>query len=104
MLYIPTIDFKFRNRLKWRPVKHIFCPALKIVENKRTNGPVNAHLRTGIYKIGQGHPKVMIYINFVELLSLMLLAKFQNHRPSGTGEEDFKGFLLFIAMAAILVM
>ena len=57
--------------------------------NKRTNGPVNAHLRTGIYKIGQGHPKVMIYINFVELLSLMLHAKFQNHRPSGSGEEDF---------------
>ena len=73
-------------------------------KNKRTNGPVNAHLRTGIYKIGQGHPKVMIYINFVELLSLMLHAKFQNHRPSGSGEEDFRGFLLFIAMAAILVM
>ena len=69
-----------------------------------TRGPVNAHLRTGIYKISQGHPKVMIYINFVELLSLMLHAKFQNHRPSGSGEEDFKGFLLFIAMAAILVM
>ena len=60
--------------------------------NKRANGPVNAHLRTGIYKIGQGYPKVMIYINFVELLSLMLHAKFQNHRPSGSGEEDFKGF------------
>ena len=78
-----------------------------IIINKRTNGPVNAHLRTGIYKIRQGHPKVMIYINFVELLSLMLHAKFQNHRPSGSGEEDFEGFfffLLFIAMAAILVM
>ena len=45
----------------------------------------------------------MIYINFVELLSLMLHAKFQNQRPSGSGEEDFKGFfLLFIAMAAII--
>ena len=34
----------------------------------------------------------MIYIGFVELLSLMLHAKFQNHRPSGSGEEeDFKG-------------
>ena len=32
---------------------------------------------------------VMIYINFVELLSLMLHAKFQNHRPSGSGKEDF---------------
>ena len=31
----------------------------------------------------------MIYVNFVELLSLMLHAKFQNHRPSGFGKEDF---------------
>ena len=41
------------------------------------------------HKIGQGHPKVMIYIYFAELLSLMLHAKFQNHRPSGSGEKDF---------------
>ena len=40
-------------------------------------------------KISQGHPKVMIYINFVELLSLMLHTKFQDHRPSGSGKEDF---------------
>ena len=46
----------------------------------------------------------MIYINFVELLPLTLHARFQNHKPSGSGEEDFKRFLLFIAMAAILVM
>ena len=39
-------------------------------------------------KIGQGHPRVMIYINFVELYSLMLQAKFQNHRSSGSEEED----------------
>ena len=32
---------------------------------------------------------VMIYINFEELHCLMLHAKFQNHRPSSTGEEDF---------------
>ena len=38
---------------------------------------------------GQCHPKVMIYINFVELHTLMLHDKFQNHRPSGSGEEDF---------------
>ena len=31
----------------------------------------------------------MIYINVVELHCLMLHAKFQNHRPSGSGEEDF---------------
>ena len=30
----------------------------------------------------------MIYINSVELHSLMLHAKFQNHRPSGSGEEE----------------
>ena len=55
-------------------------------------------------KIGQGHCRVMIYINFVELHCLLLHAKFQNHRPSESGEEDFQRFLLFIAMAAILVM
>ena len=34
---------------------------------------------------------VMIYINFVELLSLMLHAKFNllDPRPSGSREEDF---------------
>ena len=31
----------------------------------------------------------MIYINFVEFVSLMLHAKIQIHRPSGSGEEDF---------------
>ena len=31
----------------------------------------------------------MIYINFVEFLFVMLYAKFQNHRPSGSGEEVF---------------
>ena len=34
----------------------------------------------------------MIYINFVELHSLLHHAKFQNHRPSGSEEEDFKSF------------
>ena len=33
--------------------------------------------------------RVMIYTNFVELHCLMLHAKFQNHRPSGSGVEDF---------------
>ena len=46
---------------------------------------------------------VMIYTNFEEVHCLMRHAKFQNHIPSGSG-EDFKRFLLFIAMAAILVM
>ena len=34
----------------------------------------------------------------------MLHAKFQDHRTSGSGEEDFQRFLLYIGMVAILVM
>ena len=34
----------------------------------------------------------------------MLHAKFQDHRTSGSGEEDFKRFLPYMGMAAILVM
>ena len=55
---------------------------------------MNAHLISGptvstkTSKIGQGQPRVIIYINFVELESPMLCAKFQDHRTSGSGEED----------------
>ena len=42
-------------------------------------------------KIGHGHPSIMVYINFVELLSLIFHAKFQNHRTSVL-EKIFKGF------------
>ena len=64
-----------------------------------TNGPVNAHLISGPTgstkknKIGQSHPRVIIYINFVGLKSPILHAKFQDHRTSGSEEEDFKRFL-----------
>ena len=34
----------------------------------------------------------------------MLQVKFQDHRTSGTGEEDFLSFLPYMGMAAILVM
>ena len=34
----------------------------------------------------------------------MLHAKFQDHRTSGSGEEDFLRFLRYMGMAAILVM
>ena len=40
-------------------------------------------------KIGQGQPRVIIYTNFVELESSMLHAEFQDHRTSGSGDEDF---------------
>ena len=33
----------------------------------------------------------------------MLHAKFQDHRTSGSGEEDFFRFLPYMGMAAILV-
>ena len=40
-------------------------------------------------------PKVIIYIFFVELESPMLHAKCQDHRISGSVEEDFKGFTIY---------
>ena len=36
---------------------------------------------------GANHPRVMIYTNFVDLHSLMLHDKFENHRLSGSGED-----------------
>ena len=81
-----------------------------LMQNQRTNGPVNAHLISGptvstkTSKIGQGQPRVIIYISFVELESPILHAKFQDHRTSGSGEEDFLRFLPYMGIAAILVM
>ena len=51
---------------------------------KHTGDPICPGL-----KIGQGQPRVIIYINFVEIESTMIHAKFQDHRTSGSGEEDF---------------
>ena len=45
-----------------------------------------------------------MYINFVKLESPMLHAKFQDHRTSVPGEEDFYRFLPCMGMAAISVM
>ena len=79
------------------------------MKNQRTNGPVNVHLISGptvgtkTSKIVQGQPRVIIYINFVELESPMLHVKFQDHRTSGSG-EDFQRILSYMGMAAILVM
>ena len=55
-------------------------------------------------KIGKGQPRVTIYINFVELESPMLQAKFRDHKTSGSREEDFQRFLPYMTVAAILVM
>ena len=37
----------------------------------------------------------MIYINFVDLHSLMLHAKFKNHRPPGSEEDFFKIIVIY---------
>ena len=46
----------------------------------------------------------MIYIHIVDPEFLMQHAKFQDPRPLGSGGEDFKRFLPYMGMAAILVM
>ena len=55
-------------------------------------------------KIGQGQPRVIIYIYFVEIESPILNAKFQDNRTSGSGEEDFYRFLPYMGVVTILVM
>ena len=47
---------------------------------------------------------VIIYINFVELEFPMQHARFEYHRTSGSGEEDFFKFLPHMGVLAILVM
>ena len=56
------------------------------------------------YKIGQGQPRVIIWINLVVLEHPMLHTKFQSHQLFGSGEEDFWRFLPYMAMAEILFM
>ena len=55
------------------------------IENSRNK----SHAKISEFTVGQGHPRVMIYKKFVELHCLMLHDKFQNHRPSDSGEKDF---------------
>ena len=95
----PTLDHTRQHpRLQERISSITFlCSYSKV--NQRANGPVNAHLISGptvstkTSKIGQGKPRVIIYINFVELESPMLRAKFPDHRTSGSEKtEIFKSF------------
>ena len=69
------------------PISCKFCPSIPIL----TIFPIQMHVRP-CRRIGQGHPRVMIYIYFVEFNCLMLHVKFQNHRLYGSGDEDFKIF------------
>ena len=54
--------------------------------------------------MGQGQPRVIIWTTLVVLPYTMLHTKFQGHRSSGSGEEDFLRFLPYMGMAAMLVM
>ena len=42
-----------------------------------------------IIKVGQGHPRAMVHTDFVERHCMVLYTKFQSHRPSGSGDENF---------------
>ena len=69
------------------PINCKFCPSNDIL----TIFSIQMHGRSKLTlpEIGQCHPSVMIYTNFVDLCSLMLHAKFQNQRLSGSEEDDF---------------
>ena len=59
---------------------------------QRTNGPVNVQLKSGpslSTKRIFGKMKFLFYTNFGKLESLMLHAKFQDHRAFCSGEEAF---------------
>ena len=89
LFYLIVISFDDDNT----PMQYTAIQKFISLKNQRTNGPVNAHLiygptaRTKTNKIGKSQPRYIIYINFVELESPMLHAKFQDHRTSGSGED-----------------
>ena len=84
----PMLHTKFRGN---RPTGSGEEDFLKVFAFYSDGGPFKcmSKLCWPCRTIGQGHPRVIIYIKFVELQSLMLHTKFQNHWPSGSGEEDF---------------
>ena len=49
-------------------------------------------------------PKVVIYINYDGLESPMLHTKLRGNRSTGSGGEDFKRYIPYMGMAAILIM
>ena len=54
--------------------------------------------------MGQGQTRDLIWTILVVLTYMMLYTKFQGHGYIGSGEEDFLRFLLYMGMAAMLVM
>ena len=55
-------------------------------------------------KMGQGQPRVIIWTTLVVLPYTMLHTKFQCHWFIGSGAEDSLRFLLYMGIAAVLVM
>ena len=57
-------------------------------------------------KVGQGQPRIIIHVcaNLVGPTFPNLNTKSQGHKPSGSEEKDFKGFLPYMGVVAILVM
>ena len=54
--------------------------------------------------MGQGQPRVIIWTTLIVLPYTMLHTKFKGHWSIGSGVEDFLRFLLYMGMAAMLVM
>ena len=52
-------------------------------------GNLGSLLYGDVSMMGHDQHRVIIYINFEELEPPMIHAKFQDHRTSGSGEEDF---------------
>ena len=79
----PLEAISFLNHKKVHlPIYCKFCP------NNFPRFKCVGNLSLPCCKKCQCYPRVMIYTNFVELNCLMLHAKFQNYRPSGSGGED----------------
>ena len=55
-------------------------------------------------KIGQGQPRITIWINLVVLSNLKLQTKFQGNQLRGSGKKIFLRFLSYMGMVAILVI
>ena len=67
--------------------------------------PIQTQRRSNLTlsKIGQSQPRIIIYINSVELDYQMLHTKFQDHRTLGSRENILR-FLPYMVVADILVM
>ena len=56
------------------------------------------------HKNGRGQPSIIIWTNLVVHYYPMLFTKFQDHKPRGSEEGDFRRFLPYLGLETILVM